>query len=71
MRCLGLVVLLTFSLTVRAVVLEGTEALEISGDAAARMVTGIKDYLMRAIGESPKTRKPTAERLRYIFGSCR
>jgi hypothetical protein len=44
MRCLGLVVLLTFALMARAAVLKGTEPLDTSGDAAAQMVTGIKDY---------------------------
>jgi dienelactone hydrolase len=48
--------------------LTGTQRLNHTGDLAAEMVNGIKEYLLRATAESHKSRRPTVERLRYITG---
>jgi dienelactone hydrolase len=46
----------------------GTAPLDMHGDLAAQMVQGIMRYLERATADSSASRRPSAERLRYILG---
>ena len=63
-----LILVLAISTSMAAAPLSGTKPLELTGDPAQQMVSGIIRYLQRMTADSRPARKPSLERLRYILG---